>query len=111
MEEYGGYPQAVAHLFEMLDGRPTDCHYKTVLVLQFPDGREITGEGRVNGRLIQTPRGTGNFGHDPWFEVPELGKTFAEMTVDEKNGLSHRSHALQDLLKKLEGLRELRAVS
>jgi XTP/dITP diphosphohydrolase len=110
-DSMGGYPQAVADIFQRLNGKPSDCHYYAVLILRFPDGREIIGEGRVDGRLINERRGDGTFGYDPWFEEKETGKTFAEMSIAEKNGSSHRSRALQDLLKKIEGMRELRAVS
>lgn len=47
------------------------------------------------------PRGDGNFGYDPLFFVPDKGKTFAEMTVDEKNAISHRGQALRKLLAEL----------
>jgi XTP/dITP diphosphohydrolase len=50
------------------------------------------------GRLAATPRGTGGFGYDPIFELPELGKTAAELSADEKNRISHRGKALRELV-------------
>ena len=51
------------------------------------------------GELLDSPRGTGGFGYDPVFYVPELRKTFAELTREEKNGLSHRGKAFRRLMQ------------
>lgn len=110
-EQCGGYDKAVLDIFKRLDGKSSACHYVAVLVVLFPDGREIIAEGRAEGRLIAERRGQGDFGFDPWFEVKGYGKTFAELTFEEKNMMSHRGLALKDLLDKLKDLRELRAVS
>jgi len=53
--------------------------------------------GEVNGFITFTPRGTNGFGYDPVFEIPELGKTFAELTMEEKNRISHRAIAFRKL--------------
>jgi XTP/dITP diphosphohydrolase len=53
--------------------------------------------GEVNGFITFTPRGTNGFGYDPVFEIPELGKTFAELTMEEKNRRSHRAIAFRKL--------------
>ena len=61
-------------------------------------------EGICPGEIIPTERGTGGFGYDPIFLLPELGKTMAELTMDEKNRLSHRARAVvkaRDVLKSL----------
>jgi XTP/dITP diphosphohydrolase len=58
------------------------------------------------GRVISTPRGAGGFGYDPIFELPELGKTAAEIPADEKNRLSHRGKALRDLVSHLRERRD-----
>lgn len=107
----GGHKNAVPDIFRRLNGKPSTCHYVSVLVLLFANGEEIIAQGRVNGTLIDTPRGEGKFGFDPWFLVDGMDKTFAELTNEEKNRISHRGLALQDLLKKLEGHHELRPVS
>ena len=51
-------------------------------------------EGRLDGRIIDEPRGANGFGYDPVFYIPELGRTLAELTLEEKNRVSHRARAL-----------------
>jgi non-canonical purine NTP pyrophosphatase (RdgB/HAM1 family) len=53
---------------------------------------------RVNGEILEAPRGSGGFGYDPIFYLPELGKTFAELTPQEKNLYSHRGKAFRRVL-------------
>lgn len=76
-------------------------HYDCVLVLRWPDGREVTAEGKCYGILRDFYAGNNGFGYDPLFYVPEKGKTMAEMTMHEKNELSHRGKALRQLVKEL----------
>lgn len=61
----------------------------------------ITTDGTCEGRILHEPRGTGGFGYDPLFFVPELGATFAELGVGTKNGQSHRARAMADMKPKL----------
>jgi XTP/dITP diphosphohydrolase len=107
----GGYPQAVEDLLKRLDGRPAHCYYFCVLLLLFPNGEEIIATGRVNGMLIRDRRGENDFGYDPWVQIEGRNETFAEISSEEKNRLSHRGLALQDLLQQLKGRHDLRAVS
>jgi len=66
------------------------------------DGREVVAaEGSCEGRILEAPRGTGGFGYDPVFLVPETGRTFAELPPPEKNALSHRGRALAALRARL----------
>jgi XTP/dITP diphosphohydrolase len=65
------------------------------------DPQPIIADGRWFGSMIDTPRGDAGFGYDPYFYLAELGKTVAELSADQKNSLSHRAQALQELLKKL----------
>lgn len=109
-KECGGYDAAVRDIFKRLDGRPADCYYIAVLIVRFPDGTEIGATGRVEGRLIEKPRGDGRFGFDPWFEIKNNSKTFAELNRDEKNRLSHRGRALHNLLENLSERHALRPV-
>ena len=67
----------------------------------FPDGREITVRGETEGLIIDDPRGDGGFGYDPYFYYEPYGKTFAELTADEKNAISHRGRAVAKLAEKL----------
>lgn len=62
----------------------------------FPNGDEpITAEGRAEGEILKERVGDGGFGYDPLFYFPSLGKTFAELTPDEKNAVSHRGNAIK----------------
>lgn len=74
------------------------------LALVCPDGREIIVEGRCDGILLHEPRGECGFGYDPVFFIPELGKTMAELSLEEKNGLSHRAMAVYALISRIEGV-------
>lgn len=56
----------------------------------------------MEGYILEAPRGEGGFGYDPLFYVPEAGKTFAEMTLEEKARYSHRGQAIKALLKAYE---------
>lgn len=66
-------------------------------------GREpIVVRGEAEGRLLRAPRGKGGFGYDPLFFYPPFGKSFGELSAEEKNGVSHRKHALTALCAALE---------
>lgn len=72
-----------------------------------PGGRELTTRAAIEGRIGYEEKGSGGFGYDPIFYVPELHKTTAELTEEEKNLVSHRGKALQlmkEELKKYEGI-------
>lgn len=71
------------------------------LALAFPDGRSHLELGRCEGRITHAPRGEGGFGYDPVFLVPELDRTYAELSREEKHARSHRGRALALLLPKL----------
>ncbi len=86
-----------ALLLENLAGRDRSAHFCSVIALCLPDGREFTAEGRVDGIILDAERGEGGFGYDPLFFSPELGKTFAEASPDEKNSVSHRGRALRNM--------------
>lgn len=107
----GGYEAAIKDIFKRLNGRPADCYYISTIMVMFPDGREVVGIGKVHGCLLETPRGDNHFGYDPWFLVDGGDKTFGEMTLHESVQISHRGRALDDLMQKLEGCHDLRAVS
>ena len=66
----------------------------------FPNGDEpIVAEGKIEGEILDAPRGAGGFGYDPLFFVPSLGKTLAEATPEEKNAISHRANALAEFVR------------
>lgn len=78
------------------------CRYVCAAALVFPDGKEYTSRGTVEGLIVIDPRGTEGFGYDPYFYLPKLGKTFAEIAMEEKNRISHRGRALEGIRKYLE---------
>ena len=72
-----------------------------VFVRHADDPQPVIAEGRWDGEIIADARGQGGFGYDPYFWLPTLGKTAAELSADEKNRLSHRGQALRVLVEKL----------
>jgi XTP/dITP diphosphohydrolase len=73
-------------------------------VIAMPDGRVEGVEGRVEGRLVRSPRGTNGFGYDPVFVPSGQERTLAEYTDDEKNAISHRGNAFRALVPVLRTL-------
>jgi XTP/dITP diphosphohydrolase len=95
------YADNVAKLLSELDGVPAErrrARFRTVAVVCWPDGRELVAEGAVEGVIAEAARGTNGFGYDPVF-VPDGcgGRTYAEMTLDEKQAISHRGLAFRAL--------------
>jgi XTP/dITP diphosphohydrolase len=86
-----------ARLLETLRDVPTErrsARFRCVVAIADPAGAEHVVEGVVEGRILEAPRGSGGFGYDPLFFYPPLGRTFAELTTDEKARVSHRGRAL-----------------
>ncbi len=88
-------------LGELSDFPPEDrsAHYTCVIALGGKGKLLGTFEGRANGLIIETPRGSGGFGYDPYFFFPPLGRTFAELNPQEKFDASHRGEAFRKLLE------------
>ena len=86
---------------KLRDKEDKTAHYTAAVALVFPDGRTVTAEGYMYGRIIDTPRGDRGFGYDPIFIAEGEERTVAEMSDEEKNAISHRARALQALLQKL----------
>ncbi|WP_199618414.1 XTP/dITP diphosphatase [Paenibacillus alkalitolerans] len=85
-------------------GESSGARFVCALALHDPSAREtLHAEGACEGVIVREPRGTNGFGYDPLFYVPELGKTFAEMSDEEKNLISHRGRALRNFIAVLEG--------
>lgn len=76
----------------------TSAYFISVLVLMWPDGHQETIEGRCDGHLVWPPRGVLGHGFDPWFQPEGENRTFGEMTLAEKQTISHRGRAMQKLL-------------
>lgn len=77
------------------------AYFICVLFLITSTGEEIVAEGRVEGRLLKSPRGGGGFGYDPLFVPTGYDRTYAELTESEKNQLSHRARAWVSLVSRL----------
>ncbi len=85
-------------ILRRLEGVPPEnrtARYRAVVAVAFPDGRVYTFEGVCEGAIALEPRGTGGFGYDPIFYLPELDRTVAELTPQEKDLVSHRGQALR----------------
>jgi XTP/dITP diphosphohydrolase len=67
--------------------------YRAVLTVVLPDGTEASAEGTCEGIITDPPRGSGGFGYDPVFLIPDMGQTMAELSFEEKNQVSHRARA------------------
>ena len=87
-----------ARLVEALAGQP-NRRARYVCVAAFVEGAsELVCRGASNGVILDRPRGEGGFGYDPYFLSDELGKTFAEASVEEKEAVSHRGRAFRALI-------------
>lgn len=98
--------QNLAKLIAALDGSgDRRVRYVAELVAIDPGGTEITARGELTGTLAHAPRGTGGFGYDPAFVPDDLGdgRTMAELSVEEKDAISHRGRAARELLAWLAG--------
>jgi len=97
------YADNVAKLLDAMVGRSDRrARFRTVAVARFPGGREVVAEGVVTGIIAEAARGDGGFGYDPVF-VPDDGdgRTYAELSADEKNAVSHRGRAFRALARQL----------
>ena len=102
--EHVSYKENNNLLLKNLDGVPMEkrtAYFKTVIAVIFEDGRKLTAEGSVKGKIAFEEKGEKGFGYDPLFIVGNTSNTFAEMTAEEKNKLSHRAKALINLKEKL----------
>jgi len=94
LDDEGRYQKLLA----MLEGLPPaarTARFRAAVAVALPGGAVYVAEGRCEGLIATAPRGRGGFGYDPVFLVPELGRTFAELTPDEKAAVSHRGRALR----------------
>ncbi|NIA23085.1 MAG: RdgB/HAM1 family non-canonical purine NTP pyrophosphatase [Proteobacteria bacterium] len=81
-----------------------DAYFRTVIAYIDGNGSLKLFEGITKGYVIRKPSGKGGFGYDPVFEVASLGKTYADMSLDEKNKVSHRGKALRAFVSYLRGV-------
>ncbi len=90
-------------LRRLQDQQERRAHYVCVLVAvcSADDPEPLVSDARWHGEILRQPRGTGGFGYDPLFFVPECGCSAAELTAEHKNRISHRGLALRDLAQRL----------
>ena len=77
------------------------ARFRTVCAAVLVAGEELDAEGVLEGVITTTPRGANGFGYDPVFEIPEIGRTLAELDGSEKDEISHRARAAMALVEKL----------
>ena len=77
------------------------ARFVAAIAAVFPDGREVTKRGVMEGRIGYEISGNGGFGYDPIFFLPEFNKTSADITAEEKNAISHRGKALRMMKEEL----------
>ena len=104
---YGGEglsdEQRYRMLLENMRGQmPRTAKFVSVITCCFPNGDTLTARGECPGTIAYAPMGEGGFGYDPVFFVPERKKTFAQLTAEEKNAISHRGTALKLFKEQLE---------
>lgn len=80
------------------------AHFVSAVSLALPDGKVFTSVGKVGGLIASRESGKNGFGYDPLFYLPEFGKTFAQLSLAEKNRLSHRARAVEEIKKYLKKL-------
>lgn len=88
-------------LLENMKGQPRAAKFVSVITCCFPNGDVLTSRGECPGTIAFAPMGEGGFGYDPVFFVPGLKKTFAQLTAEEKNAISHRGKALEAFQQEL----------
>ena len=94
--------ELIAKLHSELSGKENKkAKFVSVIALAFSEDDIVIAEGECQGEIIDDKRGEGGFGYDPVFYVPSLGKTFSELSVEDKNKISHRANALFALCDKL----------
>ena len=88
--------ERIAYLLKRMNGVPREkrtARFRCVIALAAPEGKVKLCSGECSGLITLEPRGEHGFGYDPIFYLPELGKTMAELSLEEKNEISHRGRA------------------
>ena len=99
LDDAGRYKLLLENMRGQLDRR---CRFVSAICCCFPNGDKVEARGECAGTLAYAPKGADGFGYDPVFFVPGLKKTFAELSPEEKNAISHRGNALKAFREKLE---------
>jgi len=93
-------------LEDLKDNENRNAAFKCVISIAVPTGAALTYEGECNGVLTKEPIGDNGFGYDPLFFYPELNKTFAQLTIEEKGRVSHRGKALKQMADEMDKIIE-----
>ena len=99
LDDAGRYRMLLAN---MPKGQPRTAKFVSVITCCFPNGDVLAARGECPGTIAFAPMGEGGFGYDPVFFLPKLKKTFAQLSPEEKNAISHRGKALESFQAKLE---------
>lgn len=97
--------QKLLQLLETVADEKRTAKFFCAIAIALPDGRGYIAKGSCSGKILRELKGQGGFGYDPLFYVEEMGKTFAELTMEEKNRISHRGRANR---KAIEIIRQLK---
>lgn len=100
LDDWGRLELLLKNTEQVPDGR-RQAQFVCVITLVTPEGQVIQARGEAHGELLRQPAGEGGFGYDPIFYYPPLGKSFAELSPEEKNQVSHRAQALKLFYEKL----------
>ena len=103
LDDVGRYRLLLENMRGQLDRR---CRFVSAICCCFPNGDRVEARGECPGTLAYAPKGGDGFGYDPIFFLPERKKTFAELTAEEKNAISHRGRALEAFGEKLKAYLE-----
>jgi XTP/dITP diphosphohydrolase len=106
--EHGNDKKNNEKLLQLLDGKPMEerkAKFVSAIVLIADSSEVIKVQGEIEGYIAFEPMGTREFGYDPLFYVPEYNMTFAEMSDEDKNKISHRARAMAKLKLQLENLK------
>ena len=98
------YVEKNNNIIERLSGVPDEkrtARFVCAISAVLPNGKELSTIGNMEGRIGYEIAGTGGFGYDPIFFLPQYGKTSAEISADEKNAISHRGQALREMAQLL----------
>ncbi|MCI8950777.1 MAG: RdgB/HAM1 family non-canonical purine NTP pyrophosphatase [Lachnospiraceae bacterium] len=96
--------QAIIDRLKGARGQERAARFVCNIAAVLPDGQILHTEGTMEGLIAEKPAGTGGFGYDPILYIPEFGVTSAELTIDQKNRISHRGKALEAMKCKLASL-------
>lgn len=93
--------EKLLQLLENVPDAERTAKFVSVITMVYPDGKIIVARGECRGHILRQAQGCNGFGYDPLFVPEGFDKTFAELTAQEKNSISHRARALQTLREKL----------